>query len=383
MGCSIASGHENNPSSKSNLLSRVLSGSVGSIITSLVVTPLDVVKVRVQANSMEGGTVGSTPSSLRNVVPCPRGCGTFILFNGQMDCVLPKSAVSFFDPSSGKLTQQARSAADLGTFRMIRRIFATEGLSGIYAGLTPTLVMSVPNTVLYFSAYDESVWQLRRLLSSDSSKSWIPLVAGGSARLVASTVTAPFEFLRTRQASRVGHNESPMGMVSELRSIVREEGFKTLYRGLRPTLWRDVPFSGIYWFVLEKMKEQWIKRFDRLLSPSEQATTAFVNGFVSGIVAAACTTPFDVIKTRTQALARVSDSLASSGSRVIETCSHGGATVYEVPRRSAGTFEYLVHIVETDGVPGLWRGNQARMLKVAPSCAIMISTYEFGKQILR
>jgi solute carrier family 25 protein 39/40 len=33
-------------------------------------------------------------------------------------------------------------------------------------------------------------------------------------------------------------------------------------------------------------------------------------------------------------------------------------------------------------VAGLWRGNQARMLKVAPACAIMISCYEFGKRVL-
>lgn len=369
---------------KSNLLSRVVSGSAGSIITSLVVTPLDVVKVRVQANSMEGkAAVGSRPSTLQKVVRCPNGCGTFVLFNGQMDCVLPKSAVPFFDPSSGKLTQQAKSVADLGTFRMIQRIFATEGFRGIYAGLTATLVMAVPNTVLYFSAYDEIVWQLRRSLSSDNSQSWAPLVAGASARMVASSVTAPFEFLRTRQASRVGHNESPLGMISEFRSIVRQEGVKTLYRGLRPTLWRDVPFSAIYWFNLERMKDLWVARFNRRLSPTEQAGTAFVNGFVSGIVAAACTTPFDVVKTRTQAVSHVSDSIAGSGSTIMEACSHGGAPVYKVPRSSGGTFEFLVHIAEADGISGLWRGNMARMLKVAPSCAIMISTYEFGKQILR
>ena len=39
-------------------------------------------------------------------------------------------------------------------------------------------------------------------------------------------------------------------------------------------------------------------------------------------------------------------------------------------------------IVREEGVGGLWRGNMARMMKVAPACAIMITCYEFGKRIL-
>jgi hypothetical protein len=38
---------------------------------------------------------------------------------------------------------------------MLRRIFVKEGFAGIYAGIYPTLVMGVPNTVLYFVMYEE------------------------------------------------------------------------------------------------------------------------------------------------------------------------------------------------------------------------------------
>jgi Mitochondrial carrier protein len=38
--------------------------------------------------------------------------------------------------------------------------------------------------------------------------------------------------------------------------------------------------------------------------------------------------------------------------------------------------------VRQEGMAGLWRGNQARMLKVAPQYAIMISCYEVGKKVL-
>jgi solute carrier family 25 protein 39/40 len=46
------------------------------------------------------------------------------------------------------------------------------------------------------------------------------------------------------------------------------------------------------------------------------------------------------------------------------------------------TLASLRQIARTEGVSALWRGNQARMLKVAPACAIMISSYDLGKRIL-
>lgn len=152
---------------KSALTARIVSGSIGSILTSLVVTPLEVVKVRTQnepaAAISSTRTMATTPPNSR-VVPCPRGCGTFVLFNGQMECTLPKSSVPYFDHVTGKLVpapcppqlRQQRPPttvsknvgavkpsrrASVGTFSMMRRIFVKEGFPGIYAGLRPTLVM--------------------------------------------------------------------------------------------------------------------------------------------------------------------------------------------------------------------------------------------------
>lgn len=39
-----------------------------------------------------------------------------------------------------------------------------------------------------------------------------------------------------------------------LRSLVRNNGITSLWRGLVPTLLRDVPFSAIYWVSYESIK---------------------------------------------------------------------------------------------------------------------------------
>ena len=367
-----------------SILPRLVAGSIGSIVTALAVTPLEVVKVRQQMSSPSSSTLPT------NVMPCPNGCGTFVLNNGIMDCVLPRSCVPFFDQHgryrdfiSNNNTASVKKTNNIGTFGMLRRIFLQEGFTGIYAGLAPTLVMSVPNTVLYFTSYDEIVSRLRRRL--DSEASWIPLVSGASARMLASTVTAPLELIRTRQASLIGQSQAAPGMWAEFRIIVRGEGARALFTGLGPTLWRDVPFSAIYWYSLEQFKLIWKQRDgDVAPSPTRTAGQAFLNGAAAGMIASCATTPFDVVKTRRQQADLVSNSTESAQQVV---CHHNGAAVYDPPsacspRSQTRTAATMKQIIETEGITGLWRGNQTRMIKVAPACAIMISCYELGKRMM-
>ena len=143
-------------------------------------------------------------------------------------------------------------------------IFRNEGYAGLYAGLRPTLVTSVPNTVLYFTAYDEISARLRRRDQDTTNANNImgggaaaELLAGSSARLLASLATAPLELIRTRQASFVASNNTnsrPPGMMEEFRVLTRTNGLSSLYVGVAPTLWRDVPFSAIYWLFLERFR---------------------------------------------------------------------------------------------------------------------------------
>jgi solute carrier family 25 protein 39/40 len=280
---------------------------------------------------------------------------------------------------------------------MLRNIYIKEGFAGIYAGLAPTLVMSVPNTVLYFTTYDELVSWLRRQESLRSSNnSWMPLVAGSSARLLASLATAPLELIRTRQAIAGASSSSGLSSVwGDLQRLVRHEGVAALFQGLAPTLWRDVPFSAIYWFSLEQFKLQWQLRYPNehyKPAPLEQAGQAFINGAAAGMIAAACTTPFDVVKTRHQALGfsqsksmMSAPAAAQPSTATVAVCHHNGATA--VQQQKAVTNQNTIlgtvrQVVAEEGAAGLWRGNATRIYKVAPACAIMISCYELGKVLL-
>ena len=100
--------------------------------------------------------------------------------------------------------------------------------------------MQVPSTVLYYIGYEK----LRDMVTP-ITPSYSPLIAGGSARILTALVVSPLELVRTR----VQANAIPPGMKSmfgDMSTIASSEGsgVRSLWRGIGPTLWRDVPFSG-------------------------------------------------------------------------------------------------------------------------------------------
>uniref|UniRef100_A0A8D0L935 Mitochondrial glutathione transporter SLC25A39 n=1 Tax=Sphenodon punctatus TaxID=8508 RepID=A0A8D0L935_SPHPU len=310
-------------------LQQMLASGTGALFTSLFVTPLDVVKIRLQAQR--------TPFSKGRC---------FLYCNGLMDhlyvCQNGNSCTAWYKAPTHFT----------GTLDAFVKITRYEGIRSLWSGLPPTLVMAIPATVIYFTSYD----QLRSYLNRMGSQGHhVPLVAGALARLGAVTVISPLELIRTKMQSR-------QLSYSELRiciqSAVAQDGWLSLWRGWGPTVLRDVPFSALYWFNYELVKE-WLCIQLRLDKPTFMVS--FTAGAVSGMVAAILTLPFDVVKTQRQ----------------IELGDM--ETLQVMASRSSSTWLLMRRIWAESGTRGLFAGFLPRVIKVAPACAIMISTYEFGK----
>ena len=110
--------------------------------------------------------------------------------------------------------------------------------------------MSVPSVGIYFTAYE----QLKRRATNyfGEASAVVPLSSGMSARLFACLLTSPLEMARARVQARASQQPSTYSRV--IRSVVRREGVFGLWKGLWAYLLRDVPFSGVYWVLSEKLR---------------------------------------------------------------------------------------------------------------------------------
>ncbi|ETW08498.1 hypothetical protein, variant [Aphanomyces invadans] len=333
--------------------------SVGALLTSLLVTPLEVAKTRLQAQG-PASTIVTANTSTVNYCHCTH----FQFSNGLMDHMISKQNSRLFADATTKTfpfacpVHNAPAPVQLrGTLHALSHIVRTEGVSALYAGLPPTLLIAVPSTVFYFTSYDLLHAAAKRQYPDHATL--VPFVAGSLARCVAATVVSPLELIRIRMQATANAGS----FVAVIRRSVAS-GIFTLWRGLVPTLARDVPFSAMYWGLFEMVKTH-LTALPALQARENSSQTqlgiAFVSGACSGALASVVTQPFDVVKTKQQ----------------IETFSS-----MTEPTKPPKVWRLMREIVQSEGVGGLFTGLSARVAKVAPACAVMISTYEAGKQYM-
>uniref|UniRef100_A0A8D3C7X1 Mitochondrial glutathione transporter SLC25A40 n=1 Tax=Scophthalmus maximus TaxID=52904 RepID=A0A8D3C7X1_SCOMX len=274
----------------------------------------------------------------------------FVYCNGLMDhiCVCENGNSKAWYKAPGHFS---------GTLDAFVKIVRHEGVKALWSGLPPTLVMAVPATVIYFTCYEQLCAALRVRMGACADEA--PLLAGSLARVGSATVISPLELMRTKLQSQ---KQSYRELTHCIRSAVETEGWLSLWRGLGPTLLRDVPFSAMYWYNYEKSKSWLCERYN---SREPSFSIIFLSGAASGSIASVVTLPFDVVKTRRQV--EVGELQAKNLTSKI----------------SPSTFSVMSRIVAQDGFGGLFAGFLPRVIKVAPACAIMISSYEFGKAFFR
>ncbi|XP_073745205.1 mitochondrial glutathione transporter SLC25A39 isoform X3 [Callorhinus ursinus] len=272
-------------------LQQMVASGTGAVVTSLFMTPLDVVKVRLQSQRPWAAGV---PSSLQPTGKCLLYCSGVL----EPLYLCPNSArcaTWFQDPP--RFT---------GTVDAFVKIVRHEGTRTLWSGLPATLVMTVPATAIYFTAYDQlKTFLCGRALTSDL---YAPMVAGALARLGTVTVISPLELVRTKlQAQHVSYRE----LGSCVRAAMAQGGWRSLWLGWGPTALRDVPFSALYWFNYELAKS-WLSG----LRPKDQTSVgiSFAAGGISGTVAAVLTLPFDVVKTQRQVALGALEAVRGEGS---------------------------------------------------------------------
>ncbi|SPO07460.1 related to mitochondrial tricarboxylate/dicarboxylate carrier proteins [Cephalotrichum gorgonifer] len=126
-----------------------------------------------------------------------------------------------------------------------------------------------------------------------------------------------------------------------LASMIREQGFRELYRGLASATLKQSATSAVRMGSYNVIRE-WTK--ERNLHQNSAVTLA--SGAIAGIVTVYATQPFDSIKTMAQSA------------------------------RGASTGEAFQRILSEKGIRGFWGGSTMRLGRLVFSGAIVFTVYE-------
>ncbi|KAI6013547.1 mitochondrial carrier protein RIM2 [Pisolithus marmoratus] len=139
-----------------------------------------------------------------------------------------------------------------GSYAMTRQIFREEGIRGYYKGLSASY-LGVTEGTIQWVLYE----RLKRLSASAEGRGgvadWFGMLgSAGTAKCVASLITYPHEVLRTRlRQPRVNGVLKYTGLWQTLRTVIAEEGARSLYGGLSAHLMRVVPNAAVMYSIYE------------------------------------------------------------------------------------------------------------------------------------
>ncbi|KAH1155136.1 hypothetical protein GLYMA_18G189300v4 [Glycine max] len=229
------------------------------------------------------------------------------------------------------------------------RIVNEEGFRAFWKGNLVTIAHRLPYSSLLHMLLRE------KHRGNTSADHFVHFVGGGLSGITAATATYPLDLVRTRLAAQ----RSSMyyrGISHAFTTICRDEGFLGLYKGLGATLLGVGPNIAISFSVYESLRSCWQSR-----RPDDSTVMiSLACGSLSGVASSTATFPLDLVRRRKQ--------LEGAGGR---------ARVYNTSL--FGTFK---HIIQNEGVRGLYRGILPEYYKVVPSLGIVFMTYETLKMLL-
>eukprot|EP00730_Choanoeca_flexa_P000445 TRINITY_DN10200_c0_g1_i11.p1 TRINITY_DN10200_c0_g1~~TRINITY_DN10200_c0_g1_i11.p1 ORF type:complete len:316 (+),score=33.13 TRINITY_DN10200_c0_g1_i11:56-1003(+) len=134
----------------------------------------------------------------------------------------------------------------------LNQILKTEGIRGLYRGLTVTLLRDAPYSGLYLYLYE----RLKVSSTFQPIATWSVnlhhLTCGLTAGMTASMVTQPLDVIKTKlQVTTSHHHQSIFGAMT---AFMREHGVVGLFRGATPRLLRRSMVAGVSWTIYEKVE---------------------------------------------------------------------------------------------------------------------------------
>jgi len=267
-----------------------------------------------------------------------------------------------------KVRIQTGAASNASTFGMLRQTFGTEGMRGIYRGVSAPIIAVTPMFAISFWGYDMGK-RIVHYASSLSNKDDVPkklsitqlCIAGGISAIPATAIMAPSERLKcllqvqANEAEKMGKNYKPKytGLWDCAQKVYKQGGIRSVCKGTGATLMRDIPGSVAWFGTYELVKKELM--ILQNIDPDTGSLSPFAVLCAGGISGVACWTialPADTLKTRFQTAE---------------------------PGQYSGIYDVYKTLMKEEGPTALFRGFRPAIIRAFPANAACF----FGMEVTR
>lgn len=137
-----------------------------------------------------------------------------------------------------------------GVSHAVRTIYTTEGAKGLTCGLLPTLLRDAPFSGLYLMFYTQMKNRIPNEWRDGPMSSIGHFSCGVTAGLLASTITQPFDVLKTKVQLYPNQFNNLLDVIVY---VHKKYGYRGYFKGLVPRMVRRTLMAAMAWTVYEKM----------------------------------------------------------------------------------------------------------------------------------
>ncbi|XP_018357903.1 PREDICTED: peroxisomal membrane protein PMP34 [Trachymyrmex cornetzi] len=270
--------------------------------------------------------------------------------SGAVGSVVAMAAFYPLDTVRSRL-QLEEGRQSKNTLAVIRELIAKEGPYTLYRGIVPVLQSLCASNFVYFYTFHG----LKELRSKRNQTAGSDLLLASIAGVINVLITTPLWVVNTRLKMRgVGltlerNNNEYATLYDGLVHIWKYEGLRQLWAGTLPSLVL-VTNPAIQFMTYESIKRRVLASFGDVQPP---AWIFFIIGAIAKAVATVMTYPLQLVQTKLR---------------------HG----YKYPNLppDAGTLQILFYILKKQGISGLFKGMEAKLLQTILTAALMFLAYE-------
>jgi len=262
-------------------------------------------------------------------------------------------------------TASTATSSSPSVFGMIRHLAATEGIRGLYRGVSAPFVAISPMFAVSFWGYDigKRFVQYTDADFTDNGEETYSFtisqlcVAGGLSAIPATAIMAPSERLKCLlqiDEANTGGKKKYSGLADCAKKVYTEGGIRSVYKGTGATLLRDIPGS-IAWFGTYELVKKELMHLQNIDPATGQLSPLAILS-AGGFAGMACWTisiPADVLKSRFQ------------------TAPEG---------KYKSLLDVYQNLMKEEGPLGLFRGMRPALIRAFPANAACFFGMEVSKQ---
>ncbi|KAJ0160248.1 Mitochondrial phosphate carrier protein [Colletotrichum tanaceti] len=177
-----------------------------------------------------------------------------------------------------------------------RQVIQSEGAGALLTGFGPTAAGYFLQGSLKFGGYEFFKQQSINLIGYENAvnnRTAVYLASSAAAEFFADIALCPLEATRIRLVSEPTYAS---GLISGFSKMLKNEGVGAFYAGFGPILFKQIPYTMSKFVVFEKVSEAIFRKYPKnTLSDGAQTAVNLGSGLIAGFAAAIVSQPADTM----------------------------------------------------------------------------------------